>query len=100
MNAHLEKIVSADPAVLIDFYADWCTPCKWVIPVLEDVEKHFGGKLKLHKIDIDEHADLARSLTIMSVPTLILFREGREVWRMRGFDQSPTLIRTISEYLP
>ena len=83
MNLLLQKLVSGSPVVLLDFYADWCEPCKWVDPVLKDVEKHFNGRIKFLKIDIEQYADLARSITILSVPTLILYIDQKEVWRMK-----------------
>jgi thioredoxin 1 len=99
MSEDFQAAISSSPAVLVDFYADWCAPCKMVVPVLEDVVKHFDGKLKLHKVDIDTHPDISKSLTILSVPTLILFKHGKEVWRMRGFDIAPTLVKVITEHL-
>jgi thioredoxin 1 len=99
MNAFFDSIISDPVPVLIDFYATWCEPCVWILPVLDDVEKHFNGKIKLHKIDVEKHADVAQSLFIMSVPTLILFRDRKEVWRIKGFDLPPVLIKSISEHL-
>jgi thioredoxin 1 len=99
MSDDFQKVISDSPAVLVDFYADWCAPCKMVIPVLEDVVNHFDGKVKLHKVDIDTHIDLSKSMHILSVPTLVLFKNGNEVWRMRGFDIAPTLVKTIEQHL-
>lgn len=99
MDPFLKKIISASPAALIDFYADWCEPCKWVVPILDEVEKHFNGKIKFSKIDIDHHSEISKSLMILSVPTLILFVDQKEVWRMRGFEAAPTLIKTIENFV-
>jgi thioredoxin 1 len=98
-NKELDDLLAGHIPVLVDFYADWCVPCKWVLPVLDDIEKHFNGKIILHKIDIDTHTEIAKSLSILSVPTLILFKEKKEVWRMRGFDLPPILIKSISSHL-
>jgi thioredoxin 1 len=93
------KIVSSSEFVLIDFYADWCEPCKWVEPVLDDVLKNFSGKIILHKIDIDKQPDVARENHILSVPTLMLFKKGEEIWRMRGFDTAPALTKIFSTFI-
>jgi thioredoxin 1 len=99
MDTYLKDLTSAHPFLLIDFHATWCEPCKWVEPLLYDVENHFEGKVVLHKIDIDEHPDVAHDLHILSVPTIVLFRSGEEVWRIRGFDTLPHMIKAINEQI-
>lgn len=99
MNPSFENIISSSSAVLIDFYAEWCAPCKLVVPVIDEVGVHFGNRLKIHKVDIDNNSEISKSYAILSVPTLILFRDGKEIWRMRGFDTAPGLIKIISSYL-
>lgn len=94
-----QEIISTHDVVLIDFYATWCEPCKWVVPILDEVIKTFSGKILLHKIDIDEQPDIAREYHVLSVPTLMLFKNGNEVWRMRGFDTASLLTRTLTPYL-
>jgi thioredoxin 1 len=93
------EIISTDQLTLIDFYATWCEPCKWVEPVLEDVKKKFSEKILIHKIDIDKQPDIARAHHVMSVPTLVLFKKGKELWRMRGFDTAPALIKIVEGFL-
>jgi len=85
--------------VLIDFYAEWCEPCKWVEPVIDEVIKEFRGKLILRKIDVDMQPAIARERLILSVPTLILLENGKEIWRMRGFDTAPVLIKTFKKFV-
>ena len=99
MDSLLESWISGSSNVLIDFYADWCEPCKWVVPVLDDVGKHFNEKIKITKINIDEHPEIAKSLMILSVPTLMLFVDKKEVWRMRGFDTSLSLINILGKFV-
>ena len=99
MDEELKKVVNANPLVLVDFYADWCEPCKLVVPVLDEVLSHFDGKIVLHKVDIDKRQEVARSFTILSVPTLMLFKNGHEVWRMRGFEVPKDLIRSLSAHV-
>ena len=99
MDLVFENAITAHEFVLIDFYAVWCEPCKWVSPILEEIDKHYNGKIKIQKIDIDKHVDTSRSMHILSVPTLVLFHSGKEVWRMRGFDTPTVLIGKLNSYL-
>jgi thioredoxin 1 len=94
-----ENFTAGKGLVLVDFYADWCEPCKWALPVIDEVIRHFNGKIVLEKVDIDEHVDRAKSLHILSVPTFILFRDGQEIWRIRGFDAAGVMIRKIESAL-
>ena len=80
---------------LVDFYADWCEPCKWLEPILDEMKKHFGEKIIFEKVNIDEQPELAASLHILSVPTLILYKDDREVWRKRGFDIATKMIAEV-----
>ncbi|MCC7231468.1 MAG: thioredoxin family protein [Bacteroidia bacterium] len=86
-------------AVLVDFFATWCEPCKWAEPVLEKVISYFDGKLQFRKIDVDHFPELANDLSVSGVPTLVLFINGREVWRMRGFAVPSEMIQAISPLL-
>ena len=85
--------------ILVDFYADWCEPCKWAEPILDEVIKNFNGKLVLHKLNIDTDSDVARQFHIMSVPTLVLLKNGIEIWRMKGFEIAPKLYATLKIHL-
>ncbi|HNP49409.1 MAG TPA: thioredoxin family protein [Bacteroidia bacterium] len=89
--------IQEHPLVLLDFHATWCEPCKWADPVIDLVLNHFDNKIFLLKIDIDEHPDYAKEFHILSVPTFILMKNGAEIWRMRGFDIAPKMIRIIEE---
>ncbi len=84
--------------VLFDFYTDWCEPCKILDPILDEVKRRIGSDLSIHKINSDEHPDLAQQYYIKSVPTLVLFREGKLLWRMAGFDTADELVKIISKY--
>jgi len=83
---------------LLFFSAEWCEPCKWADPIVKEVIAESSGKISLEKIDIDAHVDKAREYHVMSVPTLVLFKEGKEVWRMRGFDTAENLKRIFSAH--
>ena len=94
-----ELFPSTTGLVLVDFYADWCEPCKWAEPVIGEVIRHFDGKIILEKVNIDEQAEFAKGMHILSVPTFVLFDGGKEIWRARGFDIANVMIREIEEVL-
>ena len=98
-EADFDTLLNKEEPILVDFYADWCEPCKWVEPVLDEVVKNFNGQLSLHKINIDHFPALAVKHHVMSVPTLVLFKKSHELWRMRGFDIAPKLTATLKEYI-
>lgn len=94
-----EDIIRDRELVMADFYADWCEPCKWAEPVIAQVLNSFEGKIVLEKINIDHHPDLAKSFHVLSVPTFILFENGKEVWRKRGFDVAPKMTEELRQTL-
>ena len=83
---------------LLFFSAEWCEPCKWAEPIVQEVLDGARNQISLTKIDIDANIDAAKQHHIMSVPTLVLFKNGKEVWRMRGFDTAPKLSKIFSEF--
>ena len=84
---------------LLFFSAEWCEPCKWAEPIVKEVVSQSSGKISLEKIDIDAHVDKAREHHILSVPTLVLINEGKEVWRMKGFDTAANLQRIFQSHI-
>jgi thioredoxin 1 len=79
-----EKVLEADKPVLVDFYADWCGPCKMMIPVLDELSAEKADELTIYKINVDENPDIARQYKVMSIPTLILFKDGQDVKTVMG----------------
>lgn len=79
-----KEVVQSEKTVLVDFYADWCEPCKMLSPILEEIASELGEKVKVGKLNVDESNDLAFEYEVMSIPTLILFENGKVVDRLTG----------------
>lgn len=94
-----ELVIDAKGPVLVDFFATWCGPCKMLGPILEQVAEEMGDKVVIAKVDIDECMELAQEFGVMSVPTLIMFKEGAEVSRNIGFRGKPQIIDMINAKL-
>lgn len=85
--------------VLVDFFATWCAPCRMLTPIVEEIAEHFLGKILVAKVDIDEDQKVATQFSVTSVPTLILFKEGKEVNRFVGLRDFDTIKEFIDEVL-
>ena len=94
-----KDIVSSSKPTLIDFYADWCGPCKMMPPILKEVVNRLGNKVRVVKIDVDKNQNLAAKLQIQGVPTLILFKNGSQVWRQSGVQQATQLQSIINQHI-
>jgi thioredoxin 1 len=97
MNFH--QLINGPRPVLVSFGAAWCEPCKWLEPILDEIQKSLEGRLDIEKIDIDDEPKLKAEYHIMSVPTLLLFSDGKIRWRYQGFDTVPNMRRIILEHL-
>ncbi len=97
MERFEELINNAAGPVLVDFYATWCGPCKMMHPILENVKARVGDKARIIKIDVDEQQALAMQYRIQAVPTLMLFKGGKQMWRQSGVVQANELVDLIEK---
>ncbi|MBL86873.1 MAG: thioredoxin [Winogradskyella sp.] len=89
-------IINKDKLVLVDFFAEWCGPCKMMSPILKQVKDNLGNRVSIIKIDVDKNQSLAAKYQVRGVPTLMLFKNGEQVWRQSGLLQKDDLINIIT----
>ncbi|HYE99468.1 MAG TPA: thioredoxin [Planctomycetota bacterium] len=94
-----KEVAEAGLPVLVDFYATWCGPCKALAPVVDEIAKDLQGKLKVVKVDVDDAQDTASTYGIMSVPTLVVFKKGQEVFRKVGAGPKRELVAELQKVL-
>lgn len=90
-----KEVLQSDLPVLVDFWAPWCAPCRMIEPHVEEIAKEYEGKLKVCKLNTDENPDLAMKLEVVSIPTLMIFKNGNEIKRIVGALPK----RTIEQYI-
>ncbi|WP_281989860.1 thioredoxin [Aquimarina aggregata] len=98
MKSSFNNIIDSKTPVLVDFFADWCGPCKMQAPILKEVKDELGETIKVVKIDVDKNQPLASKYQVRGVPTMILFKEGKQVWRQSGVLQKNDLIGIIKTH--
>ncbi|WP_405203425.1 thioredoxin [Dokdonia sp. LLG6352-1] len=97
MKSSFSDIINSDTPVLVDFFATWCGPCKTLGPILEQVKDTLGDGVKIVKIDVDKNQPLAAKYQVRGVPTMILYKNGKQVWRQSGVLDKTTLVDIIKK---
>ncbi len=94
-----QEVLKSDTPVLVDFWAEWCQPCHMVAPVVDEIAKEYAGKIKVGKVNVDENANVPGNFGIMSIPTIMLFKNGKPEKTMVGVQSKETFKKNIDEVL-
>ncbi len=96
--ASFSELIRSEKPVLVDFFAEWCGPCKTLAPIIKEVKTKAGSNARVLKIDIDKNPQLARQLNIQGVPTLMIYKSGEMKWRQSGVLSAQSILQTLQSY--
>jgi thioredoxin 1 len=96
--ADFKSLINSEKPVLVDFFATWCGPCKMMTPILDDLKKEMGDEVTIVKVDVDKNPQAAQAYGVRGVPTLILFKEGKVLWKQSGVRQVSELKQIITSH--
>jgi thioredoxin 1 len=97
MKGHFESLIQENRPVVVDFHALWCSPCKIQSPILKEIASELGDRIKIIKIDVDQNNEIASKYNIQSVPTLIIFKNGKQLWRQSGVVSKSELYNVLMQ---
>lgn len=95
MSAKFNELIQSETPVLVDFFAEWCGPCKMLAPILEEVKQELGDDVKIIKIDVDKNQALASTFQVRGVPTMMIYKNGQQKWRQSGVLSKNDLVSII-----
>ena len=98
-DKNFDEKINEKPLVLVDFFATWCGPCRMQAPILERVKEELGDQVEIYKLDVDENEQTAKQFGVMSIPTLILFKDGKEVAKNVGLMSQEAVVDLINDYV-
>lgn len=94
-----QEVLQSDVPVIVDFWAEWCVPCKMIHPILDEISSEYDGKLKVVKIDVDNQGELASQYNVVSIPTLLLFKDGGVVNQQIGAGPKQTIEKLFKDHI-
>lgn len=97
MNSNFDQLIQSEKPILVDFFATWCGPCKILSPILKEVKEQLGEQISIIKIDVDKNQQVAAQYQVRGVPTMILFQNGKQLWRQSGVLDKNTIVNIVLE---
>ncbi len=98
-DSNFNEFIQRSPVVVVDFWAEWCMPCRMIAPIIEDLAREYAGKVLFGKLNVDENPETAERFQVFSIPTLVIFKDGREIERIVGYTPKNRIEAVLERYL-